>query len=43
MNIVSDLRIQFGRRVLFHEVNMKFIAGNCYRVTGAIEQGNQLF
>ncbi len=35
MITVADLRIQFGKRVLFQEVNMKFISGNCYGVIGA--------
>jgi ATPase subunit of ABC transporter with duplicated ATPase domains len=35
MITVSNLRIQFGSRVLFQEVNMKFTAGNCYGVIGA--------
>ncbi|NQU34376.1 MAG: ATP-binding cassette domain-containing protein, partial [Bacteroidetes bacterium] len=35
MIIVTDLRIQFGKRVLFNDVNMKFTAGNCYGVIGA--------
>ena len=35
MITVQDLRIQFGKRVLFQEVNMKFTAGNCYGIIGA--------
>ena len=35
MITVADLRIQFGKRVLFQEVNMKFTAGNCYGIIGA--------
>jgi ATPase subunit of ABC transporter with duplicated ATPase domains len=35
MITVADLRIQFGSRVLFQEVNMKFTEGNCYGVIGA--------
>lgn len=35
MITVADLRIQFGKRVLFQDVNMKFTAGNCYGVIGA--------
>ena len=35
MITVSDLKIQFGKRILFQEVNMKFTAGNCYGVIGA--------
>ena len=39
MITVSDLRIQFGKRVLFQDVNMKFTAGNCYGVIGANGSG----
>jgi ATPase subunit of ABC transporter with duplicated ATPase domains len=35
MITVADLKIQFGKRVLFQEVNMKFTAGNCYGIIGA--------
>ena len=35
MITVQDLRIQFGKRVLFQDVNMKFTAGNCYGIIGA--------
>jgi len=35
MITVSNLAIQFGKRVLFSDVNMKFTAGNCYGVIGA--------
>ncbi len=35
MITVADLKIQFGKRVLFQNVNMKFTAGNCYGVIGA--------
>jgi len=35
MITVTDLRIQFGKRVLFQEVNLKFLPGNCYGVIGA--------
>lgn len=35
MITVSNLAIQFGKRVLFQDVNMKFTAGNCYGVIGA--------
>ncbi len=43
MITVTDLRIQFGKRVLFHEVNMKFKAGNCYGVIGANGAGKSTF
>jgi len=32
---VSNLAIQFGKRVLFSDVNLKFTAGNCYGIIGA--------
>ncbi len=35
MITVSNLAIQFGKRVLFSDVNLKFTAGNCYGVIGA--------
>jgi len=43
MITVSDLRIQFGKRVLFQDVNMKFTAGNCYGVIGANGAGKSTF
>ncbi len=35
MITVAGLRIQFGKQVLFQEVNLKFTAGNCYGIIGA--------
>lgn len=35
MILVSDLEIQFGKRILFQDVNLKFTPGNCYGVIGA--------
>ena len=35
MITVSDVRIQFGKRILFQEVNLLFTAGNCYGIIGA--------
>ncbi|MDR1653024.1 MAG: ATP-binding cassette domain-containing protein [Prevotellaceae bacterium] len=32
---VNNLAIQFGKRVLFSDVNLKFTAGNCYGIIGA--------
>ena len=32
---VADLRVQFGKRVLFQDVNLKFMPGNCYGIIGA--------
>ena len=35
MITVSDLAIQFGKRILFQDVNLKFTGGNCYGIIGA--------
>lgn len=35
MITVSNLAIQFGKRVLFQDVNLKFNPGNCYGIIGA--------
>lgn len=35
MITVSNLGIQFGKRVLFQDVNLKFTPGNCYGIIGA--------
>src|SRR5688572_18947493 len=35
MIAVNNLSLQFGKRVLFDEVNLKFTNGNCYGVIGA--------
>lgn len=35
MIAVNNLGIQFGKRVLFQDVNLKFTAGNCYGIIGA--------
>ncbi|QIA09178.1 ABC-F family ATP-binding cassette domain-containing protein [Draconibacterium halophilum] len=43
MITVSNLRIQFGKRILFQDVNMKFTAGNCYGVIGANGAGKSTF
>ncbi|WP_027076022.1 ABC-F family ATP-binding cassette domain-containing protein [Maribacter antarcticus] len=32
---VSNLSVQFGKRVLFDEVNVSFTRGNCYGIIGA--------
>ena len=39
MITVSNLEIQFGKRILFQDVNLKFTPGNCYGVIGAIGAG----
>ena len=35
MIAVNDLAMQFGKRNLFQDVNMKFTPGNCYGIIGA--------
>ena len=43
MLAVSDLSLQFGKRVLFDEVNVRFVGGNCYGVIGANGAGKSTF
>ena len=43
MITVSNLAIQFGKRVLYNDVNMKFINGNIYGVIGANGAGKSTF
>lgn len=43
MLTVSNLSLQFGKRVLFDEVNLKFNKGNCYGVIGANGAGKSTF
>lgn len=40
---VNNLTLQFGKRVLFDEVNLKFLHGNCYGVIGANGAGKSTF
>ena len=40
---VSNLSIQFGKRVLFDEVNVTFTQGNCYGIIGANGAGKSTF
>ncbi len=35
MITVSNLSVQFGKRILFQDVNLKFVPGNCYGIIGA--------
>jgi ATPase subunit of ABC transporter with duplicated ATPase domains len=35
MITVSSLALQFGKRILFQDVNLKFTPGNCYGIIGA--------
>ncbi|CAG5080978.1 putative ABC transporter ATP-binding protein YbiT [Parvicella tangerina] len=39
----SNLSLQYGKRVLFDEVNIKFTQGNCYGVIGANGAGKSTF
>lgn len=43
MFTVHNLGLQFGKRVLFDEVNLKFTRGNCYGVIGANGAGKSTF
>lgn len=43
MITVSGLNIQFGKRVLFQDVNLKFAPGNCYGIIGANGAGKSTF
>ena len=40
---VSNLSVQFGKRILFDEVNISFTQGNCYGVIGANGAGKSTF
>ena len=40
---VSNLSVQFGKRVLFDDVNTKFQTGNCYGIIGANGAGKSTF
>ena len=43
MIAANNLSLQFGKRVLFDQVNIKFTAGNCYGVIGANGAGKSTF
>ena len=43
MITVNNLAIQFGKRVLFQDVNLKFTPGNCYGIIGANGAGKSTF
>ena len=40
---VSNLSVQFGKRILFDDVNTKFVTGNCYGIIGANGAGKSTF
>lgn len=43
MLTVSNLSVQFGKRILFDEVNVTFTQGNCYGIIGANGAGKSTF
>ncbi|GHU64001.1 ABC-F family ATPase [Bacteroidia bacterium] len=43
MITVSNLTIQFGKRVLFQDIHLKFTSGNCYGIIGANGAGKSTF
>lgn len=43
MLTVSNLSVQFGKRILFDEVNVTFTTGNCYGIIGANGAGKSTF
>ena len=40
---VNNLCVQFGKRILFQDVNLKFTNGNCYGIIGANGAGKSTF
>ncbi len=43
MITVSNLDVQFGKRILFQDVNLQFNPGNCYGIIGANGAGKSTF
>ena len=43
MIAAHNISLQYGKRVLFDEVNIKFTQGNCYGVIGANGAGKSTF
>lgn len=43
MITVSNITLQYGKRVLFDEVELKFTPGNCYGIIGANGAGKSTF
>ena len=39
----QNISLQYGKRVLFDEVNIKFTKGNCYGIIGANGAGKSTF
>ena len=40
---VNNLSVQFGKRILFDDVNITFSKGNCYGIIGANGSGKSTF
>ena len=43
MKTASDIALSYGKRVIFKDVNIKFIRGNCYGLIGANGAGKSTF
>ncbi|TAE05993.1 MAG: ATP-binding cassette domain-containing protein, partial [Bacteroidetes bacterium] len=43
MITVENISLRYGKRVLFEDVNVKFVAGNCYGIIGANGAGKSTF
>ncbi len=43
MIAANNISLQYGKRVLFDEVNIKFTSGNCYGIIGANGAGKSTF
>ena len=43
MITVSNVSVQFGKRVFFNDVNLKFTSGKCYGIIGANGAGKSTF
>ena len=43
MIAANNLSLQFGKRILFDEVNLRFVSGNCYGVIWANGAGKSTF
>ncbi|MFA7473104.1 MAG: ATP-binding cassette domain-containing protein, partial [Spirosomataceae bacterium] len=43
MITVQNVSLRYGKRVLFDEVNIKFVPGNCYGIIGANGAGKSTF
>ncbi|MBL7979329.1 MAG: ATP-binding cassette domain-containing protein [Bacteroidetes Order II. Incertae sedis bacterium] len=39
----NNLSLRFGKRILFEDVNLKFVEGNCYGIIGANGSGKSTF